>query len=974
MVNDAPSVRSIFEQALERASDAERAAFLDVACGGQAELRAEVDALLRAHTDAGSFLNEPALFGRDLTLGWDSTDLDDATERPGALIGPYKLLESIGEGGFGVVFLAEQAKPVRRKVALKVIKPGMDTRQVVARFEAERQAVALMDHPNIAKVLDAGETDKGRPYFVMELVQGVPITEYCDQCQLTARERLELFTQVCRAVQHAHQKGVLHRDIKPSNVLVAIQDGMPAPKVIDFGVAKAIGERLTEHTLTVGYAQMIGTPLYMSPEQAELSPLGVDTRSDIYSLGVLLYELLTGATPFDKDRLHVASYDELRRIIREEEPPRPSARLSTLAADLATTVAERRRTEPRRLRQTVGGELDWIVMKCLEKDRNRRYETANAFAADVQSYLDDEPVQACPPSPMYRFRKFGRRNKAALITGSFIVLATLLAAVSAGWAVRDRAGRRAAVEREATLALHEADRRQEQRQWAEALSAVKRSEILLAGDGDDELLRSVRKLRDDLEMVIRLEWIRDEVLSEAKSYVEFQDENMFDVARADREYRRAFAEYHVDIDAVFIEEAADRLASSSVSTELVAALDSWALARSSLGNDDIERKRLLALAKAVDSDGWRGQLRDAWERKDREVLKNLAGSEQVNQLPAHTLYLLGCALRDIGDLEGAVALLRKAQQLHPNDFWINMQLVLYYCWEVKPRQAEEVIRYATAANAVRKQSAVPYRYLGSALGDHGKVDEAIAANMEAIRLKPNYWAAHYNLGAMLRRKGRPDEAIAAWREANRLFPNWSWPHASLAVALSEKGNAAETEAEIQEALRHGPNDPVVHYRIAAAWLNSQKPAEAIARYQTAIKLDPKYARAHNDLAWLLATCPELNLRDPAQSLALAIRAVELAPNEGSHWNTLGVAHYRAGNWPAAIRSLKKARELLKDKHFSWNAFFLATTYWQLGNEEEARKWFDQAVEWMEKNQSEEDELVRFRAEAAELLSAEKLKD
>src|SRR5262249_42449328 len=294
-------------------------------------------------------------------------------------VGRYRVLEPIGEGGFGVVYMAEQQHPVRRKVALKIIKPGMDTRQVIARFEAERQALALMDHPNIAKVYDAGTTENGRPYFVMELVQGVPITDYCDRCNLTTHERLALFVTVCQAVQHAHQKGVIHRDIKPTNVLVAIQDGQPTPKIIDFGVAKALNQRLTEHTLMTAFAQMVGTPLYMSPEQAELSPLGVDTRSDIYSLGALLYELLTGTTPFDRDRLHAAAPDELRRIIREEEPPRPSARLSTLAADRVATVAEHHRTEARRLRQVVSGELDWIVMKCLDKDRNRRYETPNSL-------------------------------------------------------------------------------------------------------------------------------------------------------------------------------------------------------------------------------------------------------------------------------------------------------------------------------------------------------------------------------------------------------------------------------------------------------------------------------------------------------------------------------------------------------------------------------------------------------------------
>jgi serine/threonine protein kinase len=322
---------------------------LDVACDGDPELRQEIESLLAAHIPADSFLAEPAA-AVVATAGPPSS-----VEAVGDAVGEYKLLQQIGEGGFGVVFLAEQERPVKRRVALKVIKPGMDTRQVIARFEAERQALAMMDHPNIAKVHDAGATENGRPYFVMELVQGVPITEYCDQCKLTTRERLELFITVCQAVQHAHQKGVIHRDIKPTNVLVAMLDSKPAPTIIDFGVAKAVGHRLTEHTLMTAFAQMVGTPLYMSPEQAELSPLGVDTRSDNYSLGVLLYELLIGTTPFEKDRLRAASYDELRRIIREEEPPRPSTRISTLAADRAVTVAEQRRTDARRLRQQVRG-------------------------------------------------------------------------------------------------------------------------------------------------------------------------------------------------------------------------------------------------------------------------------------------------------------------------------------------------------------------------------------------------------------------------------------------------------------------------------------------------------------------------------------------------------------------------------------------------------------------------------------------
>jgi WD40 repeat protein/serine/threonine protein kinase len=416
-----PRANQLFLQALELRSPGERQEYLDGACAGDAALRAEVESLLEASARAGSFLESPAPASHLV-----ATVDDLISERPGTVIGPYKLLEQIGEGGFGVVFLAEQAQPVRRRVALKVLKPGMDTRHVVARFEAERQALAIMDHPNIARVFDGGATASGRPYFVMELVKGVPITAYCDQNHLTPRQRLELFLSVCQAVQHAHQKGIIHRDLKPSNVLVSRHDTTPVVKVIDFGVAKALGQELTDKTLFTGVAQMVGTPLYMSPEQAGMSDLDADTRSDIYALGVLLYELLTGATPFDQERLRTASYDEIRRVIREEEPPRPSQRISTLRAETLTAVSAQRQTDPRRLKQLFRGEPDWIVMKALEKDRNRRYETASSFAADVQRYLHDEPVLACPPAAWYRFRKFARRNRAALVTATVVALAVLL--------------------------------------------------------------------------------------------------------------------------------------------------------------------------------------------------------------------------------------------------------------------------------------------------------------------------------------------------------------------------------------------------------------------------------------------------------------------------------------------------------------------------------------------------------------------
>jgi WD40 repeat protein/serine/threonine protein kinase len=411
--------KAIFLEALDYQGD-ELTRFVEQACGSDLALRARVEELLRAHRDAGAFLG-----GADTP---DATCDQTIAERPETVIGPYKLLEQIGEGGFGVVFMAEQTQPVRRRVALKILKPGMDTRQVVARFEAERQALALMDHANIAHVLDGGETATGRPFFVMDLIRGIPITEFCDQQHLPVRDRLELFAGVCQGVQHAHQKGIIHRDIKPSNVLVTMHDNKPVVKVIDFGIAKATGQQLTDKTLFTNFAQMIGTPMYMSPEQAHMSGLDIDTRTDIYSLGVLLYELLTGTTPFDQERLRKAAYDEVRRIIREEEPARPSTRISTLGM-AASTVSANRRSDAKRLSQLCRGELDWIVMKALEKDRARRYESVGAFAADLQRYLRDEPVQACPPSAWYRFRKFTRRNKTWLGMAGALGLLMLLAVV-----------------------------------------------------------------------------------------------------------------------------------------------------------------------------------------------------------------------------------------------------------------------------------------------------------------------------------------------------------------------------------------------------------------------------------------------------------------------------------------------------------------------------------------------------------------
>jgi serine/threonine protein kinase/Flp pilus assembly protein TadD len=421
---------ALYQQAMERTSPEEREAFLVNACAGDEALLGKLRDLLACDAEAA---NEEFL--PTVVTGADRRTVPARveSERPGAIVGPYKLREQIGEGGFGTVWVADQEQPVRRRVALKIIKLGMDTKEVIARFEQERQALALMDHPNIAKVLDAGTTENGRPYFVMELVRGVKITEFCDDQQLPMAQRLALFITVCQAIQHAHQKGIIHRDLKPSNILVSLNDGKAVPKVIDFGIAKATQGRLTDATVYTQFEQMIGTPLYMSPEQAQMTSLDIDTRSDIYALGVLLYELVTGRTPIDTATMARAGMDEIRRLIREVDPPRPSARVKTLGGEERTTMAKRRKVEPAKLTSSLSGDLDWIVMKCLEKDRARRYDTANGLALDLQRHLANEVVTARPPTTAYLLGKLIRRHRLAFAAGTAVATSLVLGIAAATW-------------------------------------------------------------------------------------------------------------------------------------------------------------------------------------------------------------------------------------------------------------------------------------------------------------------------------------------------------------------------------------------------------------------------------------------------------------------------------------------------------------------------------------------------------------
>jgi eukaryotic-like serine/threonine-protein kinase len=503
MKSENQDAKLIFGEALRLSVAAEREAYLDQACPRDQALRQEVESLLSAYANAGDFLNQ--------TCPLPASDF--LIERTGTMIGRYKLLQKIGEGGFGVVYMAEQVEPMQRKVALKIIKAGMDTNEVIARFEAERQALALMDHPNIAKVLDAGATEAGRPYFVMELVRGIHITDYCDQKLLSTAGRLRLFIRVCHAVQHAHQKGIIHRDLKPSNVLVTLHDGEPVPKIIDFGVAKALGQKLTGKTLFTGFAQMLGTPAYMSPEQAEMSGLDADTRSDIYSLGVLLYELLTGVTPFDKETLAKAALDEVRRIIRETEPSKPSTRLESLEGRLAPT-AQQRHTEGVKLIQLVRGDLDWIVMKCLEKDRTRRYETTNALAQDIEHHLNQEPVTAAAPSALYLAGKFVRRHRASLATVTALVLLLVAGAVVSSWqAVRAWRAERIA-----------------DQQWQKAMTEARRADLNAETEKLQRQLaeQNARKSREVLQFIQNMMTFAGDRYADQVTVVEVLDRGVTD--------------------------------------------------------------------------------------------------------------------------------------------------------------------------------------------------------------------------------------------------------------------------------------------------------------------------------------------------------------------------------------------------------------------------------------------------------------
>jgi serine/threonine protein kinase/Tfp pilus assembly protein PilF len=932
------SDREIFDAALAFADPAQRSAYLDQACSGDAARRRQIEGLLDMHAQLGSFLESPAV-AEGMTV-----DQPASPERPGTVIGLYKLLQQIGEGGMGTVWMAEQTQPVQRKVALKVIKPGMDSRQVVARFEAERQALAMMDHVNIARVLDAGATASGLPYFVMELVHGMPITKYCDDNQLTPRERLELFVPVCQAIQHAHQKGIIHRDIKPSNVMVTLYDGKPVPKVIDFGVAKATEQALTERTMFTQYGTIVGTLEYMSPEQAEMSGLGVDTRGDIYSLGVLLYELLTGSTPLERPRLRETAYAEALRLIREEEAPKPSKRLSS--SDTLTAIAAARRTEPAKLAKLLRGELDWIVLKALEKDRTRRYETANSFVADVQRYLKDEPVEACPPSAWYWFRKFARRNKRGLATALLILCFIVLLGGSVGWMWHDRAARRLVVEQAVARALDEADGLEEQGKWQEALLAVERAEASLAsGEAGSELQEQVRERLADLRMIQRLEELR------------IQRSDHLDSRTQDQAYAGVFAEFGIDVESLSPAEIAARIGRQPAhAVRVAAALDDWAQARQfqlSLHNpkhDPATWKRLLEAACLADPDPWRIKLRQLFGQEDLSVLQKLAASSDVAALPVQSLQLMGHALISHGDGPACVAWLRQAQRRHPGDAIINFDLA-FHLGELPSPPWDEVLRFCQAALAARPWSERMHVCVGDTLLRMGRWDEALAQFSKVIELKADKAAGWCGRGRAYANLSQWDKAFADFSKAIELDPKEPFVRHIRGNAYAGRGDWDKAVADFAAAVRLKPDDHFLRYLLA--FLHLQVADTEGYRQDCKVMLnrfgqtmDPTVAH-RVALICLLRPGP---VSDRQQVLQLAERGVAGRPEDAWHLLTLGAAHYRAGQGPQAIRWLDPDQATPTANYYPAivTQLFLAMAHQSAGHNDEARRSLDSAIQKSEK--------------------------
>ena len=869
--------RQIFSDAVEIDDPQQRVTYLDKACGTDPALKERVLALLKSHDEAGSLLKVPAVAA--------TTNMPELQEQIGSVIGPYKIREQIGEGGMGVVYVAEQTKPVRRKVALKIIKPGMDTKEVIARFEAERQALAMMDHPHIAKVFDANMTDTGRPYFVMELVQGLPITDYCDRHKLTTRERLELFILVCRAVQHAHQKAIIHRDLKPSNILVAEIDGAAVPKVIDFGVAKAIGHKLSEQTIYTQFSQLVGTPLYMSPEQAGLGVVDVDTRSDVYSLGVLLFELFTGSTPFDKETLKQAGFEEMRRIVREEEPPRPSARISTLKAEQLSTLSDQRGIDPRKYSHSLSGELDWIVMRALEKDRTRRYESASAFAADIERYLDDEPVEACPPSAVYRLKKLARRNKVIITTTTVVATAFILGIVGTSM----QAARATKAERAANTERDAAQTQRDRAVDAEQLAGQRLDRVVKAEKVAETNFNKARETVDSmLDLVTEsslaghpeLASLRTELLHTSKQFyddlIQLRPVDSMSYIRRGmaQEQLHHYEEALADLKQAVVLDPKNDFAHNALA-QFLCCCQKTTLRDKSLAEKHAQKAVLL---KPNNSDHWLrlGQVRNKLPNKRKLALE---AYDRALELDSENVYAL---------------------------IWRSLFL---------PRdRAFEDLNKAISLSSNSTETAEAYRHIAHRYRDSEDDDFEKALENYALAEKSD----RYN--------------IYVFEERASLF--------------KQLGDSEKSCQDLCRAIEVRPQRAFAYKRRAAIYFQRQQYDQALADIAQAVELLPDDT---TNLTWISATlvarCPDEKCRKGL--LELADRTVELTDGLPDAYVTRGYLKARLGNLDEALADYERGIEETKDpgtraQHYNNAAWWIATS------PQSTPRHIEKAVEWVEK--------------------------
>jgi len=921
----------IFAAAIKLTSD-QRSAFLTAACGPDTRLREQVDALLLAHDESRGLLPKQA--DREL----ESTYLGANQASPGMMIGGrYKLLEAIGEGGMGSVWLAEQREPVKRKVAVKLVKAGMDSKQVLARFEAERQALALMDHPNIAKVFDGGMTDQGRPYSIMEYVKGVPLTAYCDSARLSLKERLNLFLPVCQAVQHAHQKGIIHRDLKPSNILICLYDGKPVPKVIDFGLAKAVNQALTEHSLHTGHGVMVGTPLYMSPEQAEHNNLDVDTRTDIYSLGVILYELLTGSTPLERQQLKDAAYNEILRLIKEVEPPKPSERISGSAS--LPSIAAQRNIEPDQLRRSVIGDLDWIVMKALDKERSRRFETANGLARDVERFLNDEAVEACPPSAGYKLRKYMRRHRGQVLAVSAVLATLLLGMAGTTWGLFE-------AKRQERIALAEVVAKETARQ-----QEAERAE------GERIAKLEAEKARDETEQV--LDYL---VAAFRKSDPEADGATLTVV--------EMFEQAAEELEATFPNQPAiqARLLNAIGETYLGLGLypkavtvfqRAMALSRNEL-NSDHERtlESMNNLAAAYES---AGRLPEAMVLSEQTVKlsQDIYGSEHPKTLSS--MNNLASVYHSVGRLSDALALFERTLELtkalfgedHPSTLTSMNNLASAYESAARLKEAlplfEQVLKLRTVTLGPNHPETLDsMNNLAVVYKSAGRLAEALTLFEKTLELRKAKLGAEHpstiqsmgNLAGAYEAVGRLAEALPLYEQTLQQMKTKLGPaHQDTILSMNNLALAYKSAGRLAEALplheqtlvlaktNLGPTHPgtlMSMGNLAGAYKASGKITEAITLYEQTldvrkVTLGPEHSstlQSMNNLAMAYKSVGRFAEALPILEETFARRKVKLGPDHPSTLSSMhNLAHMYASvdRLPEALPMFEQALDLMNVK-------------------------------------------------------------